>query len=105
MIYMTDAIKIITCTRDKNGVITETPSTEIPARIKNSNRLVMNSKGQEVVGYATIMIEKDNAVKYDDKIQIIKRWGTDIDTKDKKYIINKIDPIGGFTADLIRIEI
>lgn len=105
MTYFTDAVKIISCSTDKYGVLTETESNKINARIKDNNRLVMNSQGKEVVGSMTIMIDKKFAINYGDKIKVVKRWGVDYGLKDKQFIIHKIEGIGGFSQDLIRVEI
>ena len=105
MTYLTDVVRIITCETDKHGVLTETEGSDIDARIKDYNRLVMDNKGQEVVGAMSVIISKGNAVSYGDKIKIRKRWGVDNELKDKKFVIKKIEGIGGFSQDLIRVII
>lgn len=105
MIYFTDLIKIVTSSKSKDGVITEVESIDIDARIKDNNKLVMNDKGQEVIGQMTIMIDKNKAVKYGDKIKVVKKWGVAYAMSDKKFVIHSIDNIGGFHEDIIRIEI
>lgn len=105
MIYARDKIIIITCTMDENGVIAETDGSEIDANIKDSNRLIIDNNGQEVVGQGTIMVDKDNAVKYGDKIRITERFGIAYPLINKKFKILKIENIGGFSQDLIRITI
>jgi hypothetical protein len=105
MTYMTDKIKIVTFTKDKNGVSTRVVGNEIPARIKDNCRLVINNQGQEKIGFATIMIDRlGNAVSYGDKV-IITYWKDEAYTSDKEFIILKYDYLGGFTNEVIKIEI
>jgi hypothetical protein len=105
MTYMTDKIKIVTFTKDKNGVSTKVIGSEISARIKDNCRLVINNQGQEKVGFATIMIDRlNNTVKYGDKV-IITYWKDEIYTSNKEFVILKYDYLGGFTNEVIKIEI
>lgn len=105
MIYFTDLIKIVSSSKDKNGVIIEVESSDVESRIKDNNKIVMNDKGQEVIGQMTIMIDKDNVIKYGDKIKVVKKWGEAYSMPDKKFVIHSIDNLGGFHEDIKRIEI
>jgi hypothetical protein len=105
MTYLTDEIKIRSKTTDKNGVVTSNDSAIIPARIKDNNRLVINNRGQEVLGFATIMIETGKVIKYGDYILIIKRKDIAFSNSTKEFIIHKFEPIGAYSEDYIRIEI
>jgi hypothetical protein len=105
MIYGTDKIKIVNVSTDKYGVKTRTVNDEIDARIKDTNRLIINNRGEQVVGFAVIMIEKGNTVNYGDEILITKRWGKDYKLKDKYFKIQKIEDIGGFSSSYIRVTL
>jgi hypothetical protein len=104
LIYLTDEIIIVTVSKDKNGVITETDGSPIDARIKGNNRLLIDSKGQEIMGQNTIIIDAENTVLYGYKVKIRKIKGAAFSDPDKKFIIHRIDPIGGYSDDFIRIE-
>jgi hypothetical protein len=102
---MTDKIKIVSISTDKNGVVTKVIGSEIPARIKDNGRLVINNQGQEKIGFATVMIDRqNNTIKYGDKI-IITYWRNEAYTSTKEFIIHKYDYLGGFTNEVIRIDI
>lgn len=105
LVYGTDKIKIVTNTRDKNGVKTRTVGNEIDARIKDSNKIVVNDRGEEVTGNMIIMVEVEKTVNYGDEIIITKRFGSEYKLKDKYFKIHKIEDIGGMSSYYTRLTI
>jgi hypothetical protein len=105
MTYLTDEIKIRHKTTNSSGVTTHSDSDIIPARIKDNNRLVINNRGQEVLGFGTIMIEVNNTLAYGDYILIVKRKDIAFSNPNKEFIIHKFEPIGAYSEEFIRIEI
>lgn len=95
-IYMTDIIKIIEVTHDKFGVVTEQESENVPARIEDTNSLIRNIQGQEVMPNMLIMFEYENEIKPTYKVKIKKKNGIEYDQPDKKWQIMKYEKTGMF---------
>ena len=69
--YFNSTIQIVSILIDGNGKKNETISLNIPCRIENYNRLVVNSKGEEVMGDMKIRFSPTHDIKYGDYIKVI----------------------------------
>lgn len=103
--YFTDEIVKVTVITDEWGSKTETDSDPISCRIKDNNKLIIDAKGQEVLGEMLIDCGIENNFKYEDKVKIKKRWGVAFSMPDKQFIVKKIRPGGGFENEYIGIYI
>jgi hypothetical protein len=103
--YLTDSIKIVDTKTDKYGSITTTESAEIPARIEDDNKLLLDSNGKEVVSSAMIIIQSDQIIKYDDKIKIVKKMGESYNLSSKLFQIKKLSKFGNFTGQFYEVYI
>lgn len=95
-LFFTGSIKIISVSKDVNGVITETVGSEINARVEDFNRLIINQRGQENLAEMIIYIDKKYSIKIDDKIMVITKEGNAYFNPLKKWKIIKLANIGGF---------
>ena len=96
-IYLRDRINIITVSKDINGVETESTESDIKCRIEDTNKLIKNQAGQEVVGVMKIFVTPTASIVYTNKIQITKKAGVATSTPDKKYAIEKLSKRQGFS--------
>lgn len=94
--YATDIIRVIETSYDTNGVLTETESADIKARIEDANQLIRDFEGKEVMPNGLIMFKYDKEIEPFWKIKIRKKHGVDFDQKDKKWEIKKIEELGMF---------
>ena len=94
--YLKDTIKIIYNSVNEWGVSIQNESADIPARVEDSNKLIIDKNGKEVQANTLIMIDSGYEPKYEDMIRIIKKQGTDYLLKDKKFIIKYMSKEGGF---------
>lgn len=92
--YFDSTIKIIHIHIDENGKKVETPSSDILCKINSYNKIIVNQKGEEVLGELKIRFSSDNVINYGDYIKIIKHQGDTI--TDKNWMIKKIDPVYDF---------
>jgi len=97
-IYLTDKIDIITTAADKWGKITTTEQTNISARVEDSNKMIRNKDGQEVVAQCFLIIDKDADIKYESKIRLRKVIGTATQIPNKEFVIQKLLKAHGFKA-------
>ena len=88
-IYYTDIIDIESITTDDWGVKTDTTFSDIPCRIEDLNRLIVNDMGQEVMADILIMLDPAQTLNYGDKIIIKKKNGVAYKQPDKKFIVHK----------------
>jgi hypothetical protein len=96
--YFKDTIRIVSNAVNDWGVSVQNESIDIPARVEDSNKLVIDKNGKEVQANILIMIAESNAPKYEDMIKIRKIKGDDCPLKDKKFIIKSMSKEGGFKS-------
>lgn len=101
--YFDSTIKIISIHIDENGKKTETMSSEISCKINAYNKIVVNQKGEEVVGEMKIRFSSDNVIHYGDYIRIISHQGDMVPIKN--WMIKKIDPVYDFEKLWITVYI
>lgn len=95
-IYLTDKIDIITTTADKWGVITTTEQNNISARVEDTNKMIRNKDGQEVVANSFIIVDKNATIKHEDKIRLRSINGEATQYSDKEFVIQKLLKAHGF---------
>lgn len=95
--YLTDRINIIVQTYDQDGVMTETTQSNVKARIEDTNELVKDINGKEVVSNALILVDPKATITYESRIQMVKRNGVDTQIKDKKFAIITLEKAHGFS--------
>jgi hypothetical protein len=88
--YLTDEITIVTVTVDTKGVVTESESSTIKARVEDTNELIRDSKGKEVKANMNIFLSQ-RTLNYQDKVKIKKKNGRNFIQPDKKWEIKKIN--------------
>jgi dihydroxyacetone kinase len=100
--YLTDIINIISYAKGADQVSIRTEILNIQANITDKNQVVTNNKGEEVIGNTFIMVSPDQIanVKYYNKVQIVKKLGSDYQDKTKEYLIKAIANPGGFDRDM-----
>jgi len=103
--YLTDKIKFVRESKDEWGVITETTTAEIDARVEDSNRVILDANGNEVASVMLVMVTNAQVVNYEDKIIISKKFGVDYPYKTQKWKIKGIAQVGGFTAEYIEVYV
>lgn len=103
--YFIDKIVIVSITEDKWSVKTESLSSELDSRVEDSNRLLLNKDGQEVMGDMLVFLDKDTTLKYDDKIIIKTKGGVAYEQPDKRFIIKKIALMQGFTGSHLEVDV
>ena len=103
--YLTDEITIVDVKVDEWGSVTETPTTGVKARVEDTNKLLLNKEGKEVMGSMTVFLKDTETIKYGDKIIITKKHGNDYEQPEKKFQIIKITHYGMFSKKMIEIEI
>lgn len=110
-IYSIDEVVIRYEFTDQWGGKTWTTTVPISARVEDSNRLLMNKNGEEVIGSMLIMIDKREltsksiVLKYDDKILIKKRNGIDFEFKDKEWKLITITEIFNFGSVYLELYV
>lgn len=97
--YLKDIITIVLVSKDINGVETETETTGVKCRIEDTNELVKNESGQEVVASMKIFITPGTTITYHNKIKIGTKAGVATLTPDKLYSIKKLGKRQGFSAN------
>lgn len=95
--YLCDIINIVKYTFDEWGRQTaRTVTSNVNARIEDTNKLIRNGEGKEVVGNSIIFVDDAVDIKYGDRIQLTSRIGESIENPGKEYGIQKLSKIHGF---------
>lgn len=94
--YLLDKINIISIAFDKDGVRSESAPVLHNARIEDTNILVKDKNGKEVVANAFILVESSANIEYETLIQMVNRIGSTIQDPTKKYTIKKLARAHGF---------
>jgi hypothetical protein len=89
-IYCDSIIRVCKTFIDSKGTKTFVESEDIPARIASYQKLIINSKGQEVFGDMTIKFAREATINYSDYIRILAFKGVSYEMPDKKFVIHKI---------------
>jgi len=96
--YLTDTITIITSSLDEWGKETTTEQTDINAKIEDTNKIITDGKGKEVVGNMFLLVEKTATLTYNSRIKIITKGGEATLVPNKEFIIKKLSSVVGWTA-------
>jgi hypothetical protein len=97
-VFFQDKIIIVSVEIDDNGVVTETQSDEINARVEDYNKLIIDSKGQETLAAMIIFLDPEHVVNNEDKIIVVNKDGVTYPYSTKKWKIKKSPVIHGFNA-------
>lgn len=73
--YLTDIVQFSSIATAGPGTKTETWGADIHARIRDENRLVVNSEGQELGASMSIIVPVGTAVNTTGRVRVIKRFG------------------------------
>ena len=103
--YLTDKINIIRTQVDEWGAITESTQFNVDSRIEDTNEVIKDIDGKEVVGQMVIILEPDVVVEYSDFIQIVSRNGYAVDIVTRKFPVKKIEYAHGFSRSHIEVTI
>jgi len=87
---LTDEITIVSVATDEWGKQSYSTQTGIKAKVSERNKLVMNSKGKEVVSSMQVIIPSDTNVKNESKLGITKIAGMAYDLSTKEWQIIRI---------------
>lgn len=104
-LYLTDNVIIIRTENDEWGVITEVSSPNTPARVEDTNTLILDANGKEVVGNMLVILDSNIKITYGDKIMIKNKNGEVFDQPDKKFQIKKIEKAGMRKRNMIYVWI
>jgi len=96
--YLTDFIDIISIAVDEWGTSNQSVVSNVPARIEDTNKIVFDANGKELVGNILVMVNSVYKIKSSDKIRIRKKAGVSFDIKDKMFAIKSLGEQQGFTA-------
>lgn len=96
-LYCDSVIRIVSIRTDKYGAKTQTESADIPARITEYNKIVVNNKGEEVYGEMVIKFSDVYVVNYGDYIKIKKFKDQAYEMPDKLFIVKKIGKPNAFS--------
>ena len=88
--YFTDEIDIVSISQDKYGVITESVTSGVSARIEYKNQLIKDINGKEIASSAVVLCKSDVSIKYADLIKLKKVNGSAIQESDKKMGIKML---------------
>jgi hypothetical protein len=95
--YTTDIIRIVDVSQDKYGAGTDTESADINARVEDTNELIRDFNGKEVMPKMLIIFDYDNDIEPFWKIKVRKKNGVDFQQPDKLWEIQKIESLGMFS--------
>ena len=93
--YFNAKLKIVSASRDENGVTTETISKEFNARVEKQYKYIKDKNGIEILVNGPIFIETSQDLTWDDKIIITQQYGI-ANLANKKNAIKFMEMIGGF---------
>jgi hypothetical protein len=96
-LYM-DEITIENITYDSDGVDTTITITDVPARVEDFNKLIVDSKGQEVFGEMIIFIDPSYSISEESKVLIVKKYGQAYSNPTKKWKVLKAPILHMFKA-------
>lgn len=103
--YETDIIRIIAVTHDSKGVATTVESGDIPARIEDTNQLIRDDEGKEVMPNMLVMFDYDNDVDSTFRIKIRQKKGIAYYQPNKEWEIKKFENLGMFGRTHIEVYI
>ena len=89
-IYLNDKIDIVTIAADEWGKIVTTTQQNIDARIEDTNKLIRDKNGQEVVAQTFLIVSESAALKYESKIMLKSINGVATQTPNKEFVIKKL---------------
>ena len=95
--YNNAKIKIVSSSRDANGVLTETMTDEIDARVEKNQKYIKGPNGIDVQVTGPIFIPADYVLTWDDKIIITEQYGSTA-LSNKKNAVKDMERVGGFKA-------
>lgn len=96
MIFYTDLIDIINITYDGNGVSTKNIITDVPARVEDFNKLIINDKGQEVFAEMIVFLKASYNITEESKI-IIKKKAKNNYSNTKEWKVKKTPVVHAFS--------
>lgn len=94
--YLTDTIDIVAIAKDDWGVETRSATSGVLARVEDVNVLVKNNRGEEVIASIHLIVDYDETLSYDYKIQIKTRNGEAYPLSNKDFAIQKMIKAAGF---------
>lgn len=94
--YCTDAIIIVSSSKDIHGVTTETSTAELSARVEETQQYVKGKEGVDVLANMLVVIDSDIDITWDDKIRVTKRCGQTANNPTKKNAIKSLEKTAGF---------
>lgn len=97
--YFTDLINIITPAYDEwNAETGTTIQSNVKVRIEDSNQLIKDQDGKEVVAQSFLMVDSSADIKYESRIQLVSRNGVVTGIVEKEFPIKKLSRAHGFGA-------
>jgi hypothetical protein len=101
--FFTDTVEIIPTTKDQWGRITEDEGVSTPARVADSNQLIKDRNGNEVMPNMIILLPKTVTIKINYKIKVKTRQGVAYESPDKKWSLITIYHAGGLSPHHIEV--
>jgi hypothetical protein len=95
--YTTDIIRIIEIEYDANGVLSKTESGDIEARVEDTNNLIRNIDGKEVMPNMLLIFDYENEINPQWKIKVRRKHGSAYYQPDKEWEIMKFENLGMFS--------
>ena len=103
--YCTDIVKMIWVTHNSKGVKTKIISEDIPARIEDTNQLIRNNEGKEVMPNMLIMLDYEFQPDTTYMMIIKQKHGQTYYQPNKEWEIKKFDTLGLFGKTHIEVYI
>ena len=95
--YCVDLIDIIDSALDDYGGVTGTSTQQnVKCKIEDYGKIILNSKGQEVIAETIIFVPGTYTVQFKSRIKLKKRAGVTFQNADKEYAIKKLNRPHGF---------
>ncbi len=100
--YLTDEVDIITVTHDENGVETRVMRAGVEARVAERHKLVLNARGEEVLGSMQVLLSSDVAIDYDALVIVKKLAGVAYALPSKEWQVKSISSGHGLSGAMLR---
>ena len=88
--YLVDLVDLIDIAYDVNQVQTETVRANLPARVSERHRLVVDREGKEVFGQMQILLEAGTVLGYDTKVRVKTVSGVAYALPAKKWQVKQL---------------
>ena len=102
-LYLTDEVDVLSVAHDADGVETASTQAGVAARVNERHRLVLNQRGEEVMGSMQVMLDKGVLVDYDSRIVIKRLAGAAYRLPAKEWQVKSLGSGHGFSAEFTEV--